>query len=94
MRTSRTSASVLSLKLFPMCLLALTLALSQSALAQTANYDIPRVSAAPTIDGEVNTAEWAQATQVALDIETSPSENIPASVQTTAYMMEDGENLL
>lgn len=93
MSNSRKSAPVLSIKLLPMSLLALTFAMSQSALAQTASYDIPRVGAAPTIDGEVNSAEWAQATQVALDIETSPSENIPASVQTTAYMMEDGENL-
>lgn len=93
MRTTRTSAPIFSLKLFPMSLLALTLVISHSALAQNARYSIPRVGSAPTIDGDVNVAEWAQATQVVLGIETSPSENIPASVQTTAYMMEDGENL-
>ncbi|MES3008727.1 MAG: DUF5916 domain-containing protein [Pseudomonadota bacterium] len=79
--------------LFPMSFLALTLLSSPLVVAQTTDYDIPRVNAAPVIDGEISQGEWAQATQVQLDIETSPSENIPASVQTTAYIMEDGINL-
>ena len=65
-----------------------------SVIAQsTADFHIPRVSTAPVIDGDVGSAEWGQATRVTLGLETSPSENIPASVATEAFIMEDGEYL-
>ncbi|MDP2141645.1 MAG: DUF5916 domain-containing protein [Gammaproteobacteria bacterium] len=68
----------------------------QSVHAQpgsTVDFHIPRISVAPVIDGEVGSAEWGQATRVVLGLETSPSDNIPASVQTEAFIMEDGEYL-
>ncbi len=57
------------------------------------DFAIPRTSVRPAIDGEVGPAEWAAATRVTLGIEFSPSENIPAAVQTQALIMEDGETL-
>jgi hypothetical protein len=38
-------------------------------------------------------AAWRQATQINLDNETHPGENIPALVDTVAYVIEDGERL-
>lgn len=61
--------------------------------AETINYEIPRITKAPTIDAVINKEEWSQAKLVDLAYETGPGENLPAKVKTTAYMMEDGENL-
>lgn len=64
-------------------------------LAQTPaapiSYQIPFSSRAPAIDGEFSGTEWEEAEQVTLDLETDPTENIPAIVSTTVYLMEDGE---
>ena len=60
---------------------------------EDADFNIARTSSLPDIDGVVNDVEWADATRVPLGIEFSPSENIPASVQTEALIMEDGETL-
>ena len=38
-------------------------------------------------------AAWQDAVRVDVDIETRPGENIRAPVDTTAYLIEDGENL-
>jgi len=54
---------------------------------------MPRTSDAITIDGVMDEAAWRQATQISLDNETHPGENIPALVDTTAYIIEDGERL-
>lgn len=66
-----------------------------TVLAQTggADYQIPRISVLPVIDGEIDELEWAAATRVALNIETSPGENVTASVAADALLMEDGETL-
>ncbi len=57
------------------------------------NYQIPRVSTVPTIDGAIQRDEWQQATKVELKFETNPGENTEAKVKTTAYIMEDGETI-
>lgn len=54
---------------------------------------IPHVTTTVQIDGQVNAAEWAQASRVLLDTEFEPGEGIPARVQTEAFIMEDGEFL-
>jgi hypothetical protein len=64
-----------------------------SAVAETVNYHIPRIDKAPVIDAVIDEQEWKNAKLVDLGYETNPGENIPARVKTTAYMMEDGENL-
>lgn len=79
---------------YGMKLLLLCLSFTGSDIAaQTSSYNIPRIDAAPDVDGIVNTLEWANAERIELEYETSPSENIPASVVTEAFIMEDGEYL-
>jgi len=56
-------------------------------------FSIPHVTNAPLIDGKLDTAEWSQATRVQLDTEFSPTDGIPARVQTEALIMEDGDLL-
>ncbi len=65
----------------------------QSSYAKKQSYSIPRIDTAPTIDAVIDFDEWQQAHIVDLAYETSPAENAPAKVKTTAYMMEDGEHL-
>ena len=55
--------------------------------------DLPRTSADIKIDGELNEPGWQEAASVDLVYETDPGENLPASVKTRAFIMEDGENL-
>jgi len=57
------------------------------------NFDIPRVNSEPSIDGQIDPNEWAQATRIAVNIETNPNENVPAEVSAEALIMEDGEVL-
>ena len=45
------------------------------------------------IDGVMDEAAWQHATQINLDIETRPGENIPARVATVAYLLEDGDSI-
>lgn len=56
-------------------------------------FTIPHVASAPEIDGEVNAAEWAQATRVELDTEFAPTDGLAARVRTEAFIMEDGDAL-
>ena len=75
-------------------ILALTLQpfISQSLMAK-GNYQIPRVNNQPTINGILEAGEWSNATIVELNYETNPGDSVPAPVKTTAYMMEDGEQI-
>ena len=81
----------------PWQLLSFALILAQFLLATEiqaqSNYEIPRISTAPTIDGEVGSSEWQQAVAIEVTIETEPGENIAAPVATEGLVMEDGEML-
>jgi len=55
--------------------------------------DLPRSDGEITIDGVFGDGEWADAVQIDLHLETHPGENQPARVQTTVYIVEDGQNL-
>ncbi len=55
--------------------------------------DIPRTDQSISIDGTMDEAAWQDATQIAIDTETRPGENIPAKVETIAYLIEDGSSL-
>ena len=55
--------------------------------------DLPRLQSEISIDGVLSAGEWADAVRIELDVETGPAENVPAPVRTTAYLIEDGENL-
>ncbi len=57
------------------------------------NYNIPRVTTEPRIDGQIDPGEWDQATRIKINIETDPNDNVPAEVEAEALLMEDGEIL-
>ncbi|MGB5512401.1 MAG: DUF5916 domain-containing protein, partial [Woeseiaceae bacterium] len=46
-----------------------------------------------TIDGVLDEAAWQDATAIKVNIETEPGENIPARVETVAYVLENGVSL-
>ncbi len=71
-----------------MCLIAA----AHSSLA-AAMPELPNIQSAVDINGELSEIAWRDALKISLNVETSPGENIPAKVQTTAYLMEDGEYL-
>jgi len=56
-------------------------------------YRIPRSSGAIAIDGRIDAAEWAGALAIPLDNEIDPGKNVPAPVQTTAYLLYDSSYL-
>ena len=72
---------------------ALLTSISCCAVASAANIELPRVDGDVVVDGQLDEAAWQTATQVELNVETNPGENIPARVKTVAYLMEDGANL-
>lgn len=61
--------------------------------SQAADYQIPRVQGQVKVDGELAEEAWTQAKTIELLYNTWPADNTPAPVQTTAQVMEDGENL-
>jgi len=65
---------------------------SLSNQAQT-SYSIPKITSAPSIDGQLSAGEWDRATRIAINIETQPGENIASAVDAEALLMEDGEVL-
>ena len=64
-----------------------------AALAQVIG-NIPGTQQDIKVDGHLDEAAWQNALVVTLDIETRPGENIPAPVQTEAWLLEDGKRLL
>lgn len=68
-----------------------------TALAQTTQppspEPLPRVDAQISIDGDLNDSGWKQALIIDKFVETSPGDNIPAKVKTTAYLTYDDDYL-
>jgi len=56
-------------------------------------WNLPSTTDAIKIDGVLDEAAWQHATQIPIDNETRPGENIPARVATVAYLIENGETL-
>ena len=74
-------------------LIAVLLAgLFQTSLSQS-QYEIPRTTSKPVINGEIDEQEWADALSISISVETEPGENVPAEVATEGFVMEDGETL-
>ncbi len=73
----------------------LLLCLATAAFAQTptppppAPLNIPRSSTPVALDGALNDAAWQSAAVIDQFFETSPGDNIPAKVKTTAYITYD-----
>jgi hypothetical protein len=77
----------------PTLILGMLAGILYSPLAAAVVADLPRSNGAIEIDGVLADGEWSDAVQFELDIETNPSENVPAKVKTTVYIVEDGVNL-
>ena len=76
----------------PYLFTVLCVALAPGAASSTV-ADIPRLDGEIKVDGVLSGGEWNDALTLELHIETDPAENEPAPVKTTAFLIEDGENL-
>jgi len=54
---------------------------------------LPSTSSEIVIDGVMDEAAWEDAVPIHINVQTHPAENVPAQVQTIAYLVEDGESL-
>lgn len=88
------TGNYLYLQLFFMLSCGLVLITASTVLSQEnlIYYTIPYTESSPDIDGIVSEGEWYGAELVNLNNETSPSQNVPALVDTEVLMMEDGLN--
>jgi hypothetical protein len=64
------------------------------AAASASQPQLPRSTAEVKIDGVLDDPIWKDALVIELTTETNPGENVPASVETHAYLVEDGTRLL
>jgi hypothetical protein len=56
--------------------------------------EVPRVDADIVVDGKLDDAAWTRAATVDIAFETSPGDNLPASVKTTGYIAYTEDALL
>ena len=56
--------------------------------------DVPHVQGSAVIDGVLDEALWRDALVIELTFEVQPRENVPAEVETFAYLAETGSHLL
>ena len=54
---------------------------------------LPSTNGEVVVDGVMDEAAWEDAVPIHIDVQTHPGENIPAQVETIAYLVEDGESL-
>ena len=54
---------------------------------------LPSTSGEIVIDGVIDEPAWDDAVAIHIDVQTRPGENIPAQIDTVAYLVEDGESL-
>jgi len=95
-RHGRDEATAALPAVLAVCLCLAGLANAQSAIesAGCCLADVPRTTATVAIDGILDEPAWRDALVLELTTETSPRENLPATVQTHAYLLEDGARLL
>lgn len=55
--------------------------------------EVPYTTQSASINGELDESFWASALVIKLDVETSPAENTPAPVATTAYLARNDTHL-
>ncbi|MCW8924919.1 MAG: carbohydrate binding family 9 domain-containing protein, partial [Xanthomonadales bacterium] len=55
--------------------------------------EVPHTTSSASIDGDLDEPLWASALAIGLGVETSPAENTPAPVETTAYLVRNDEFL-
>ena len=72
-----------------------TLAFSHAISANPGTIiEVPTLSGDVVIDGIPDEDFWLKAKTVQLDIETQPADNAAASVKTTAYIADNGREVL
>jgi len=76
------------------CLPAVGAAQPIAESASCCMADVPQTTGAIEIDGVLDEAAWREALVLELTTETNPRENLPAAVQTYAYLIEDGSRFL
>jgi hypothetical protein len=64
------------------------------AAGRVASRAIPHSTAAVLVDGKLDDAIWREALALPLTVETYPRENQVPEVETTAYLVENGDQLL
>ena len=75
-----------------LCVGAFLIIMSRLAAAQTApDFNIPRITNPPTIDGVVEAKEWTEATRIPVNIEVEPGDHREAQVFAEALLLENGE---
>src|SRR6476619_2243775 len=87
-------ATALGLALCAAALPAFAAEGSSARPVRPAPVDIPHIAGEAKIDGVMDEPFWQTARKVDLPLETRPAENTPADVKTTAYIAEDGKNVL
>lgn len=65
----------------------LSISAAYAANPELPTREIPRASSPIVVDGQLDDPAWNDALRVSLDWETSPAENIPARVETTALLL-------
>jgi len=63
------------------------------AIGAASTAELQRTEGTFEIDGLLDEVAWQHATRIEINKETRPGENVAAKVQTTAYLLEDGEYL-
>jgi hypothetical protein len=64
------------------------------AASRVGSLAIPHAAAAVKVDGILDDPIWQAALKMQLTVETYPRENQPPEVETTAYLVENGDQLL
>jgi hypothetical protein len=75
-------------------LLCIIFASSAAYADKTTIIEVPTLEGELVLDGVPDEAFWSRATAVDLNIETQPSDNIPATVKTTALIADNGREIL
>ena len=61
--------------------------------AQRLEFEIPRITTIPIIDGSIEEDEWQEAAAIQVNIEVDPGDNTEAEVTAQALIMEDGQTI-
>lgn len=72
---------------------AATVLMSSAANAEPLSWKAPRTQEEIRIDGRLDEAAWENAVEISLDLETRPSNNTPAGVQTECYVLYDDRHV-
>lgn len=77
-----------------LCLPVAALAQRDVEVASCTAAGVPHVTSPLIIDGVLDDDAWNEALVLELDTETHPRENLPATVMTQAYLLEDGSRFV